>query len=193
MRTNSSFKYRAISTTDTKAPLCNFVERFGRQKKRGKKEFGAEGEDYNIKLNCQRADLPNVKQYIFICLAGRSKEAVLSKSKQRWLTFQHSRDWQLHINKMQIQTRSQKKKENPKKPHTLIFTHLAFNDFSWVMLSSTNINTVYPPRKTKMKTPTLTKEIFLHHKKQKTRDINVDAYMRVAGTDMLSFISVIYR
>lgn len=59
-------------------------------------------EDYNIKLNCQSADLPNVKQYIFICLASHSKEAVLSKSKQKWLTFQHSRDWQLHINKMQI-------------------------------------------------------------------------------------------
>lgn len=68
-----SFKYNSVSTTDTEEPSYEFV---------GK-------EDYNIKLSCQSADLPNVKQYIFICLASYSKEAVLSKSKQKWLTFQY--------------------------------------------------------------------------------------------------------
>lgn len=48
------------------------------------------------------ADLPNVKLYIFICLSSHSTEAELQdKSKQRWLTFSRSQDWQLHVNNIQ--------------------------------------------------------------------------------------------
>lgn len=64
------------------AALCKSFER---EERAGRGRM----EDYNIKLNCQHADLPNVKQYIFICLAGRGEEAALSprSKRSRRLTF----------------------------------------------------------------------------------------------------------
>ncbi len=50
-----------------------------------KKKFGAKEGNYNIKLKCQHADLPNVNQYIFICLPGHTNQINFFKKKLKTL------------------------------------------------------------------------------------------------------------
>lgn len=118
VRTNASFPYGAISTTDTKAPFCNFMKRFGRKKRvwSGRRRL-----QYLAELSvCWSSKCQTIHIHLFgrPQQRGKVQTEMADISAFKRLTAAHKQ----HANTHTLS-------ERPARPHThthtLIFTHLA--------------------------------------------------------------------